>query len=157
MITAELPAARRRLWPVPAAGKMPLVVNPVVNGILTAIFAVEVVGVFTSVFTPGMLPPGAPLTSLPAGCALLASCAMLFPTIFLVKRMSGAAGVLVSRTILKRLGDPLRKQRTLRKCAAAPGAHSCAWHSRPCVISRSAVGMVAGSRTNVGSLPFTWA
>uniref|UniRef100_A0A7S0IMP8 TLC domain-containing protein n=1 Tax=Calcidiscus leptoporus TaxID=127549 RepID=A0A7S0IMP8_9EUKA len=94
---------------------MALRVNPVVNGILTFIFLSQVVGVFMSVFTPGMLPPGSPLTSSAAGCALLASCAMLFPTIFLVKRISGAAGALASRTILKSLGDPLRKHRTLRK------------------------------------------
>ena len=94
-----------------------ITVPPITNAVLTTVFLAEVVGIFGMLlFRPGMTTSvGAPLVGAEAAAALAAACVVLFPTIQLVKLASEAAGGLLSRSLLKPLGDPLRKSKNMAK------------------------------------------
>jgi len=94
-----------------------ITVPPITNAVLTTVFLAEVVGIFGMLlFRPGMTTSvGAPLVGAEAAAALAAACVVLFPTIHLVKLASEAVGGLLSRSLLKPLGDPLRKSKNMAK------------------------------------------
>ena len=94
-----------------------ITVPPITNAVLTTVFLAEVVGIFGMLlFRPGMTTSvGAPLVGAEAAAALAAACVVLFPTIQLVKLASEAVGGLLSRSLLKPLGDPLRKSKNMAK------------------------------------------
>ena len=94
-----------------------ITVPPITTAVLTTVFLAEVVGIFGMLlFRPGMTTSvGAPLVGAEAAAALAAACVVLFPTIQLVKLASEAAGGLLSRSLLKPLGDPLRKSKNMAK------------------------------------------
>ena len=94
-----------------------ITVPPITNAVLTTVFLAEVVGIFGMLlFRPGMTTSvGAPLVGAEAAAALAAACVVLFPTIQLVKLASEAVGGLLSRTLLKPLGDPLKKPKNMAK------------------------------------------
>ena len=66
-------------------------------------------------FRPGMTTSVGAARGREAAAALAAACVVLFPTIQLVKLASEAAGGLLSRSLLKPLGDPLRKSKNMAK------------------------------------------
>lgn len=98
---------------------MAAVVDPSTDFAFTVTFGAMVAGVFYSM-RAGALPPewGFPMSNMSAATALLLCCLGVLPTIAAVKRASAVVGCALSRTLLRHLGDPLSKTKTLRKFEA---------------------------------------